>query len=175
MKHLIRLLIQHNRSLVPANQKKKNKEIMSGKEECLPYEDWIQQELPNQCWIQQAASTSTGNWGPLPLRIDGLFCAAKRGRKNFDSILIDSSNLFKGEFDFKPGGPGTWICTRASGCRFPAGDGPGLWVAGPVQTRNSTVTTSTSQSLLQWSLRLRLELQWSLRLRLKWPPRKGAI
>jgi hypothetical protein len=85
--------------------------------------------------------------------------------------------LFKGEFDFKPGGPGTWICTRASGCRFPAGDsdGPGLWVAGPVQTRNSTVTTSTSQSLLQWSLRLRLELQWSLRLRLKWPPRKGAI
>jgi len=39
MKHLIGLLIQHNKSLVPANQKKKNKEIMSGKEERLPYED----------------------------------------------------------------------------------------------------------------------------------------
>ena len=39
--------------------------------------------------------------------------------------------LFTGQFDFKPGGPGTWICTRASGCRFPAGDdrdGPGLWL-----------------------------------------------
>ena len=57
----------------------------------MPKEDWIQQEIPNKFWIQKAASTSNGNWSSLPLRIDGLFCAAKRGCKNFDSILIDSS------------------------------------------------------------------------------------
>ena len=91
MKHLIRLLIQHNKSLVPANLKKKIKEIMSGKEECLPYEDWIQQELPNQCWIQQAASTSTCNWGPLPCALMGFSAQQNTAAKNFDSILIDSS------------------------------------------------------------------------------------